>query len=463
MSAFCTMRRASLPSISVAAKPGVPFPTTKPFTEPSPRSRAQMMIRSANVPFPIHRLAPLRTQRPPSRRAVVSSPPATSDPPCGSVSTTAAISPSRAIGGSQRCFCSSEPQRLMLPMASPVCTPKNEVTDGTARAISKDRNPVSSRVPRCAASPSYISPAMSSLRNPSMSWNGNSALAQYSLAIGSTSAARKSRTRATMSRSGSDSRSANPKKSLMPPLYPRPRPSPPPARPATIAAQPQPIAQLTMQPSRKRFALIRMGIYARMAHKDVRAGLSRRGFLAGAAALGAGLVTAGCAGTYDVGSGITGSSGGDNNSTLVYWNLLTGGDGTHMVAMEDAFRKAYPKVDLESTILAWGAPYYTKLSLAIRSASPPDVAIMHLSPINQYGPPGMLTPISLDLLAAHGMEPKDFTPLAFSKAHYNGQLLCLPLDTHPFVQYYNTKVCKKAGLLDSSGTLPPIKSPDAML
>ena len=206
-----------------------------------------------------------------------------------------------------------------------------------------------------------------------------------------------------------------------------------------------------------------MGIYGAMAHKDVRSGLSRRGFLTGAAALGAGLVTAGCAGTYDVGSGITGSSGGDNQSTLVYWNLLTGGDGTHMVAMEDAYRKAHPNIDLQSTILQWGAPYYTKLSLAIRSGSPPDVAIMHLSRINQYGPPGMLTPISLDLLAAHGMEPKDFTPLAFSKAHYNGQLLCIPLDTHPFVQYYNTKVCKKAGLLDSSGTLPPIKSPDAML
>ena len=115
------------------------------------------------------------------------------------------------------------------------------------------------------------------------------------------------------------------------------------------------------------------------------------------------------------------------------------------------------------TILQCVTRFYTELSLAIRSGGPPDVAIMHLSRINQYGPPGMLTPISLDLLAAHGMEPKDFTPLAFSKAHYNGQLLCIPLDTHPFVQYYNTKVCKKAGLLDSSGTLPPIKSPDAML
>ena len=148
---------------------------------------------------------------------------------------------------------------------------------------------------------------------------------------------------------------------------------------------------------------------------------------------------------------------GTTRSTLVYWNLLSGGDGAHMETMEAAYTKAHPDVDLQSTILQWGAPYYTKLSLAIRSGSPPDVAIMHLSRIHQYGPPGMLTPISLDLLAEHGMEPEDFTPLAFSKAHYNGQLLCIPLDTHPFVQYYNTKICKKAGLLDSSGQLPPIK------
>ncbi len=45
-------------------------------------------------------------------------------------------------------------------------------------------------------------------------------------------------------------------------------------------------------------------------------------------------MTAGCAGTYDVAAGLTGSSGGENSATLVYWNLLTGGDGTHMVAME---------------------------------------------------------------------------------------------------------------------------------
>jgi multiple sugar transport system substrate-binding protein len=191
--------------------------------------------------------------------------------------------------------------------------------------------------------------------------------------------------------------------------------------------------------------------------------LNRRAFLAGAAVLGASLVTAGCGSTYDFGAGLTGTSGGAGTSTLVYWNLLSGGDGSHMETMEAAYTKAHPGVNLESTILTWGNPYYTKLAMAIRSGSPPDVAIMHLSRINEFGPPGLLTPLSLDLLAAHGMEPKDFTPLAFSKAHFNGHQLAIPLDTHPFVQYYNTKLCRKAGLLDSSGQLPPITGTGAML
>ena len=191
--------------------------------------------------------------------------------------------------------------------------------------------------------------------------------------------------------------------------------------------------------------------------------MNRRRFLLGAAALGATLGTGGCAGTYDIAAGLTGESGGANASTLVYWNLLSGGDGTHMQEMEAVYSKAHPGVDLQSTILEWGNPYYTKLAMAIRSGSPPDVAIMHLSRISEFGPPGLLTPLSLDLLAAHGMAPRDFTPLAFGKAHLGGRLLAIPLDTHPFVQYYNTKLCQKAGLLDGSGQLPAITGAQAML
>jgi multiple sugar transport system substrate-binding protein len=191
--------------------------------------------------------------------------------------------------------------------------------------------------------------------------------------------------------------------------------------------------------------------------------MNRRQFLTGAAALGASLATAGCAGTYDIGAGFSGSSGGADNSTLVYWNLLTGGDGSHMQAMEAVYTKAHPGVNLQSTVLQWGNPYYTKLAMAIRSGSPPDVAIMHLSRLNEFVPPGLLTPLSLDLLAAHDMRPRDFTPLAFGKAHISGHQMAIPLDTHPFVQYYNTRLCRKAGLLDGTDQLSPITGTQAML
>src|SRR4028118_791027 len=83
MSAFCTVRSAYLPSIFVGVKPGVPFSTTKVFTWSSATSRAKTTTTSAKVPLPIQRLAPSMTQPSPSRRAVVSRPRATSEPPWG--------------------------------------------------------------------------------------------------------------------------------------------------------------------------------------------------------------------------------------------------------------------------------------------------------------------------------------------------------------------------------------------
>jgi multiple sugar transport system substrate-binding protein len=191
--------------------------------------------------------------------------------------------------------------------------------------------------------------------------------------------------------------------------------------------------------------------------------LDRRGFLtvAGGGALAAAL--AGCSNTYDVAQGFVSPASGSSTDTIIYWNLLSGGDGSHMQAMEATYRHQHPGVTLDATVLYWGNPYYTKLAMAIRSGSPPDVAIMHLSRLSQFAPAKLLTPLDLDLLAEHGMTPADFTPLAFSKAHYDGRLMAIPLDTHPFVQYYNTKVCRKAGLLNGSGQLPPISGAPALL
>ena len=94
------------------------------MTWPSSSERAQTTTTSAIEPLPIQRFSPSRIQSSPSRRALVSS--ATESEPCaGSVSANAPTASSRAIAGSQRCFCSSEPSSAIDFMASPDCTPRN--------------------------------------------------------------------------------------------------------------------------------------------------------------------------------------------------------------------------------------------------------------------------------------------------------------------------------------------------
>jgi hypothetical protein len=114
-----TARVTALPVIVSAVKPGVPFSTRKRFTCPSSASRAHTTTTtSPTEPLPIHRFAPLSTHASPSRRALLSS--ATeSDPGSGSVSANAPRLSTRAIAGSQRSFCASEPSRSIALLASP--------------------------------------------------------------------------------------------------------------------------------------------------------------------------------------------------------------------------------------------------------------------------------------------------------------------------------------------------------
>jgi multiple sugar transport system substrate-binding protein len=69
-----------------------------------------------------------------------------------------------------------------------------------------------------------------------------------------------------------------------------------------------------------------------------------------------------------------------------------------------------------------------------------------------------LTP---DQLAKVGITADKIAQRPWQAAQVNGKTYAIPLDTHPIVTFYNTKVCKKAGLLDSDGKLAPIDSPEA--
>lgn len=182
--------------------------------------------------------------------------------------------------------------------------------------------------------------------------------------------------------------------------------------------------------------------------------MARRRFLA----LGGGLALAGglSACSSPLASGLTGSQ--PNTADVIFWNLFTGGDGANMTLMENAFRRTHPGTTVEATILGWGNPYYTKLALATASGTPPDVGISHLSRLPLLAASGLLEPVAETGVTELGVTPDRFTPAAWKKATVNGTAYAVPLDTHPFVLFYNVALAKKAGLLNAAGDgLKPMK------
>lgn len=184
--------------------------------------------------------------------------------------------------------------------------------------------------------------------------------------------------------------------------------------------------------------------------------LDRRGFLSLAGAAGAAGALAGC--SSPIASGLIGTD--PNAGKLTYWNLFGGGDGTNMVKMEDGFRAANPAVPLAATVLAWGNPYYTKLALATSAGTPPDVAAAHLTRLPLLARADQLTDLSTVGAAAAGITQESFTPAAWDRSTVDGVTYAVPIDTHPFVMYYNTDHAKKAGLLEADGALKPIAGAD---
>ena len=184
--------------------------------------------------------------------------------------------------------------------------------------------------------------------------------------------------------------------------------------------------------------------------------MSRRTFLERSAALGLGS-TAALALLDACGSA------GAGNTTLTYWNLFGGGDGARMVQMENSFSQSHPNINLQSVTLAWGNPYYTKLAMAAAGGRPPDVAISHMTRVATYAAQDLLEPFDISELAKHGITEDKFLPPIWQRAFHYGKLYTIPLDTHPFVTYYNTDICKKAGLLDADGNLKQTRGPDELM
>ncbi len=188
----------------------------------------------------------------------------------------------------------------------------------------------------------------------------------------------------------------------------------------------------------------------------VMTGFSRRQFLTAGGGLTLAGLMSGCA--SPIATSLTGAQ--PATADVIYWHLFGGGDGANMTTMVNNFQ-ASSRLSVEATLLQWGNPYYTKLALAASSGRPPDVGIAHLSRLPLLARAGLLQPIG-DQFSAAGITEDKFTPAAWKKATVDGTTYAVPLDTHPWVLFYNVSLAKKAGLLNETGDrLKPIPNADA--
>ncbi|MEV0998082.1 extracellular solute-binding protein [Nonomuraea sp. NPDC050202] len=181
--------------------------------------------------------------------------------------------------------------------------------------------------------------------------------------------------------------------------------------------------------------------------------ITRRHLLGGSLAL-LGAAATGCAIPVGLGS---------SQTRVQYWHFLGASDGIIMNQMVQAFAKATPDVFVEENVLAWGEPYYTKIAMAGSGGRSPDLATFHLARLAGIGAGALLDPFDVKLLEEVGLRAADFSPPIWERAHLDGVLYAIPFDAHPMVQYYNTDICGKAGLLGPDGKLLPTKGVDELI
>ncbi|OON82899.1 extracellular solute-binding protein [Streptomyces tsukubensis] len=152
-----------------------------------------------------------------------------------------------------------------------------------------------------------------------------------------------------------------------------------------------------------------------------------------------------------------------SDADIQFWHLFSGADGALMQNMIADVEKRVPELRPRSTVLEWGAAYYTKLAMASAGGRAPDVAVMHVSRLAGYAPGGLLDPWDLDLLAEFGVARDELNPKVSALGRYDDKPFAIPLDTHPFVVFYDRDVMDKSGLLDSQGKLIPLENPENFL
>jgi multiple sugar transport system substrate-binding protein len=140
---------------------------------------------------------------------------------------------------------------------------------------------------------------------------------------------------------------------------------------------------------------------------------------------------------------------GGQKVSLSFWTLFSGGDGDNMQTLIDEFNKAHPDIQVKNTKLEW-AEYYTKLITAVGNGNGPDIGISHTSRLPDLIDQGVVSELD-EVAQAANVSWDSYNANLLNATVVDGKHYAVPIDTHPFIMYYNKKLLRDAGLLDDSG------------
>jgi ABC-type glycerol-3-phosphate transport system substrate-binding protein len=137
---------------------------------------------------------------------------------------------------------------------------------------------------------------------------------------------------------------------------------------------------------------------------------------------------------------------GTGGQKVTIWHGLAGADGATFVQMLGTYSASKPDITLSSELFSdWGV-FYQKLPTATAAGTPPDVGIMHSWAIKQFADQGILQDADT-LFFSGGVLPKDdFNPGLIEAITVDGKTQAVPFDNHGWLNWVNTKVIKDAGL-----------------
>ena len=170
--------------------------------------------------------------------------------------------------------------------------------------------------------------------------------------------------------------------------------------------------------------------------------------LAGSMMLG---TLVGCGGSSSQESSSEGTAATESEGVEIsFWNPFTGDDGKTMAAIVEKFNEENED-GITVTIQTMAQDdYYAKLPVTISSGTDvPDVAILHIERLPYYSSKGLVQEMDADI-EEMGLSADDFISATWdASVQSDGKRYSVPLDTHPYVMFYNKDILTELGYTEA--------------